>query len=371
MVKFADVLVGANFKQYVLNSQGTLFADTAGRIKINETGVYALVSKKLFNDVLKLTASGRYDKNSNFAGKFTPRFSAVVTVAKDNNVRLSYQTAYRFPSTQNQWINLVIGGGVRLLGGLPDLRRHYSFDSNPVYTPESVAAFGAAAQGGNVNPTLLRTQSFGEYKPEQATSYEIGYKGLITSKFLFDVYAYYTKYENFIGRIAVVQSKTGSPLGFLTQPPNIYSVSVNSKEKVNTQGWGASVEYLLPSNFVVNANLYSDEIKNVPANFIAGFNTPKIRTNIGLGNTGLFMNKRLGFSIMYRYQDDMVYESDFGSGRIPSFSTVDAQVNYKLPKTKSMVKVGATNLLNKYYMNAFGNPEIGGLYYVSFGYNIF
>ncbi|HEX8333959.1 MAG TPA: TonB-dependent receptor [Segetibacter sp.] len=371
LVKFAEVLVGANYKQYVLNSEGTLFADTAGRIKINEVGTYALVSKRLFNDVLKLTASGRYDKNSNFAGRFTPRFSAVIKVAEDNNVRLSYQTAYRFPSTQNQWINLVIGGGVRLLGGLPQLRTHYNFQSNTVYTPESVQAFGASAQAGSPNPALLKVQSFGEYKPESATSFEVGYKGLLTSRFLFDVYGYYTKYENFIGRIAVVQSRTGSPMGLLTQPPNIYSVSVNSADKVNTQGWGASVQYLLPNSFVVNANLSSDKIKNVPTNFIAAFNTPKHRANIGLSNPGLLLKKRLGFNVLYRYQDEVLYESDFGSGTIPSYSTVDAQVSYKIPATKSMLKFGATNLFNKYYRSAFGNPEIGGLYYLSFGYNVF
>jgi len=58
-VKFAQVLVGANFKEYVLNSKGTIFADTAGRINIKELGAYALISKKLFKDVLNLTASGR------------------------------------------------------------------------------------------------------------------------------------------------------------------------------------------------------------------------------------------------------------------------------------------------------------------------
>ena len=36
-----------------------------------------------------------------------------------------------------------------------------------------------------------------------------------------------------------------------------------------------------------------------------------------------------------------------------------------------MVKLGGTNVMNKYYRNGFGNPEIGGLYYVSLGYNLF
>ena len=34
--KWVDILVGGNYKQYVLNSEGTLFADSAGRIKIAE-----------------------------------------------------------------------------------------------------------------------------------------------------------------------------------------------------------------------------------------------------------------------------------------------------------------------------------------------
>ena len=97
-----DLLVGGSARTYTLNSQGTLFADTAGTIGINETGAYTQLSKKFFGDVLKISASGRYDKHQNFKGQFTPRFSAVIKVAEDNNLRVSYQTAYRFPTTQNQ-----------------------------------------------------------------------------------------------------------------------------------------------------------------------------------------------------------------------------------------------------------------------------
>lgn len=41
----ADLLVGGIMKQYILNSQGTVFADTAGKININESGAYAQLSK--------------------------------------------------------------------------------------------------------------------------------------------------------------------------------------------------------------------------------------------------------------------------------------------------------------------------------------
>jgi len=100
-----EVMVGAGWKQWVMNSKGTIFADTAGAIKISESGAYIQLKKKLLNDVLALTASGRYDKQTNYNGKFTPRITAVIRVVRDNNIRLSYQTAYRFPTNQNQYIN--------------------------------------------------------------------------------------------------------------------------------------------------------------------------------------------------------------------------------------------------------------------------
>ncbi len=358
-----DILIGGDYKRYVLNSDGTLFADTAGNIPINEVGGYLQVTQRLFRDVLKLTASGRYDKNENFKGRFTPRISAVVSVAKNHNLRLSYQTAYRFPTTQQQWIDLTIGGGIQLIGGLPGLRKFYNFDTNPVYTLESLMAFGATG-----DPATLVVQQFGEYKPESCESYEIGYKGLINNQLLVDAYVYTSSYQNFIGRIVAAQSPDGTYAGLAA--PKIFSVSVNSNSKVRTEGWGVSLQYLLPHNFTVSGNLYSDVIKDVSTNFISGFNTPKYRTNIGFGNTGFLHKQRVGFNLLYRWQDQMYYEGDFAVGTVPAFSTLDGQVSYKMIKSNVLLKLGATNLLNHYYVNAFANPSIGGLYYLSATWNI-
>ena len=79
----------------------------------------------------------------------------------------------------------------------------------------------------------------------------------------------------------------------------------------------------------------------------------------------------MGFAVAYRWQDTFYYQGDLANGNLPSVQTVDAQVSYKLPKSKSIIKLGANNLLNQYYYNAVGNSLIGGLYYLSFGYNIY
>jgi hypothetical protein len=67
----------------------------------------------------------------------------------------------------------------------------------------------------------------------------------------------------------------------------------------------------------------------------------------------------------------VIWQGTFGTGPVDSYGTLDGQVSIRIPKTKNVFKVGASNLLNNYYRSAFGNPQVGGLYYVSFGYNVF
>ncbi|MFI5131808.1 MAG: hypothetical protein ACHQFX_17525, partial [Chitinophagales bacterium] len=87
--------------------------------------------------------------------------------------------------------------------------------------------------------------------------------------------------------------------------------------------------------------------------------------------SGLGKKERIGFNVNLHTQNGFYWEgSGFANGDVKAYTTLDAQVNYKLPKVKSMIKLGGTNITNKYYQTAFGNPYIGGLYYVSFACNI-
>lgn len=373
VIPFVDLLVGASWKQYILNSQGTLFIDYDGPIKINEYGAYAQLSKKLINDRLTIGVSGRYDKNDNFKGRFTPRATALVKLAQDHNLRFSYQTAYRFPSTQQQYINLEIGGGQFLVGGLP-----WILDAQMPGGKLGPNLGTAPVYRLNNNAQVIGNYTPRELKPESVTSYEVGYKGLIAKRLMVDVYYYTGEYQNFLGRSLV--AKPISPAA-----NQIYSIVENAATmssdgsggvkvdpiKVKTSGYGAGLDYRSPSRWNFFVNYYHDELGNVPADFIAQFNTPKHRVNFGLGNAGLGAANRVVFNVTGRWQDEFLWDAEFATGIVPSFFTLDAMIGYKFPAIKSLVKLAGTNVLNKYYLNAYGNPQIGGLYYVSFAYNIF
>jgi hypothetical protein len=368
LIKWADITVGISSKEYVLNSHGTIFADTLGRIDINETGGFAQIQKGFLNDVLKVTVAGRYDKNSNFLGRFTPRITAVYEIAKDNYIRASYQTAYRFPSTQNQYINLQTAEA-KLIGGLPQFNQADSLSYGNTFDTATIAqAYRDLASGKTPNPTPYK---YKEFKPETVASWEVGYKGIVDNRLFIDIFGFYAQYTNFIGLTVLV--KNPFPPGYLPGPNinpfNTYGIYTNSSNKVNTVGAGIGLQYTLPRGFFVGGNFVYNDLSNNDASVLTQFNTPKYKSNLSIGNYAI--KKIYGFNITWRWQDSYNYESSFISGNTAAFSTLDAQISMKLPKlNNSMIKIGASNLLNKYYVNAPGNPQVGGLYYASFGYNV-
>ncbi len=359
--EFLDLLVGGNYKKYVLNSEGTLFADSSGTIGISEFGAYIQASKDLWNRV-KLTLAGRYDKNQNFDGRFTPRATALIKLAENNNIRLSYQTAYRFPSTQQQFINLFIGANTWLIGGDESFTSFYHFDTNPVYYLTELQAGRTVQWDGK------------KYKPESVSSFEAGYKGLFAdNKLLVDMYGYFGRYTNFLTRSLLVQKKgSGTPTAadIVAGTATIFSVPSNVPGAVKTYGFGLGLDYRLPKNFIIATNISSDNLSEVPPQFESGFNSPKWRFNATFANTGFLAQNRASFNITYRWQDTYFYNGDFANGQVPPINTLDGQFSYRFPKIKSVVKIGGTNLLNQYYVNAIGNAQVGGLYYVGIGYNL-
>jgi outer membrane receptor for ferrienterochelin and colicin len=361
-----EVITGAQWKEYVLNSQGTIFADTAGKIKPAEYGAYVQLKKKFFADAVTITAAGRYDKHTNFQGRFTPRLTAVIRVAPENNFRFSYQTAYRFPTNQDQYINLNVGSGL-LIGALPEFQDFYNLKSNPGYTAESVNTYRSTN-----NASSLVQAGYKTIRPETATSYEIGYKGVIAKKFFFDAYWYTSTYGSFLGRVAIVQSLNGTQQGLLdpsTSSTRNMSYLQNTEQDVKAYGWGVTGEWKVYNNYFVYGNVFSDKLREVPANFATFFNAPQYRYNIGIRNENVYHN--IGFNFVWKWQDENFYEGTFVTGTLPAFGSLDGQISYKIPNSRSVFRIGGTNLGNDYQRTGYGSPSVGGLYYVSFGYNVF
>lgn len=408
-IDFAEVIVGGNFRQYNLESEGTLFAlnDDGSEQSFSEYGAYAQVSKAFLEDRLKVQASGRYDKNENFDGQFSPRLSVVGTVAGSHNFRGSFQKGFRIPTTQDQFIDLDVQTR-RLIGSNQLLIDRYNFRTNTVYTEASIAAARTElSTSGDITAarallvSLEKVQD--DFKTEKIKTFEVGYRGLfLEDKLMIDAYYYHSTYQDFIAEITFGQAvdatdrgNQGAADGYDPAPgfdPNSnagkdaiitntvpggriqnYGFDTNADGDIKSHGWGLQADYSIGNGYTASANVAFNELLDddelVAQGFRSSYNTPKYRYNLSFANRNVVEN--VGFSVAYRWQQAFFWESSFGQGVIPAFGTVDAQVSYKIPSLKSIVKLGGSNILNERYTTSFGNPRMGAIYYLSITFDEF
>ncbi|RZK48332.1 MAG: TonB-dependent receptor [Pedobacter sp.] len=357
-----ELQVGASTRNYDLNSGGTIFDDKNREIDIRESAVFGQMAKKF--GALKISVAGRYDKSKNFEGRFTPRVTGVWTVAPNSNIRASFQTGFRNPTTQNQYIDLSVGGGSqRLIGGLPEFLNKYNLYTNKGFTEDSYRAYlnsVITSPTGTGNATLLKQYTFDAkgVRPESVVSYELGFKSLLNQNLLLDVYGYMNEFKDFISAVNVYQNVGGSFVKF--------GVPVNVEGKVKSYGGALGLDYII-GKYNLTGNVSYNKLGEIPLDYENDFNTPEIRFNLGFGNREIIKN--IGYNINYRWQDKFTWNSSFAGGEVEAFGTLDAQVNFKMPSLKSVIKVGGSNILNKYYITSYGNPQAGAMYYVSLAFN--
>ncbi|MEQ9165809.1 MAG: TonB-dependent receptor, partial [Fulvivirga sp.] len=200
LIDFAEIQVGGNFRRYDLFSDGTIFNESPDgganeSITIDEFGFYTQIKKSLIDDKLKIQASIRYDKNENFEGQSTPRVSAVYELMPNHNIRASYQTGFRNPQTQAQFIYFPTT--TILLGSAEGNAERYGIHNGGAYTEESYQTYVAS---GSNDQNLLQVTNIDYVQPEQLTAYEAGYKGLFGNKLLIDVNYYHNIYKDFIAQ---------------------------------------------------------------------------------------------------------------------------------------------------------------------------
>ncbi|WP_370086576.1 TonB-dependent receptor [Ekhidna sp.] len=390
-IDFADVVVGANFRTYALNSEGTLFTldENGDEISFNEFGGYLQVSKNVIDNV-KLQGSIRFDKNENFDGQLSPRLSGVWEFLADQNLRASYQRGFRIPTTQDQYIDLDVVTR-RLIGRNEILTENYNINRNTVYTTQSVMA---AQASGDVNDLVVASDAYKPFETEKVTTWEVGYKGLLMDgRLLIDAFYYNSTYQDFGAEIDVTQAVvTGDiqsvPSGYTVASAGArhddnelqtfvdgggtgislqrYGYDTNIDEDINSYGFGFGAEYTFLEGFNFGANASYNKLEDLDdltaRTYNVAFNTPEWRYNITFGNRKV--TERIGFGLTYRWQDAFLWQSAIGSSVISDFATLDAQVTYSLPNINGRIKVGGSNILNERYTTSHGNPSIGALYYV-------
>jgi iron complex outermembrane receptor protein len=380
--KPVDVIVGGAYRSFGLASQGAVFEDVAGGDRINnyEYGFYSQAAKTFFKDALKIQVAARLDNFKNFDSKISPRASAVYTFGekRQNNFRASYGTAFRSPTQIDQFIRLDIGSAL-LLGNVAG-NRGKAVDGFQGY--RTTANIGAAIGGS--------TDSYynaGKLDLEQVNTFEVGYKTILMDKLFFDVAYYNSNYDNFIGAQPFIGNIDGTrpssgPTGELSvavgaapgsdgqrrnrlndpsSKTRVIQVWYNNEQKVTTQGLSMGLNYSYKRELNFSGNYSYNKISDVPTGFLAFYNTPENKFNLGVDGE---LKKKINYNINYRWQERFNYEFPFDNGPINNIGTLDASLSYKFVKQNSTVQIGGTNLTDSYNTQIWGGPQLGRMIFV-------
>jgi outer membrane receptor protein involved in Fe transport len=396
LIDFADIQIGGSFREYSLNSAGTIYTDLDGPINYSEFGIYSQVQKELplaGEKSLKLTGSVRYDKSEFFDGFFSPRISAGFTLNRNHNIRASAQTGFRNPTTQDLFIGLDAGRAI-LVGSSPDNLDRYTRDFETsaggqlLGQPATITQTGRAAYensyslssvnrlGETGNPADLEIANPDIITPEQVASFEIGYRGKI-NRLVVDFSTYYNSYKDFISQEVVIAPYYGtvgdgalSVAALVNDDFQPYSTYTNSDADVNSYGASLGLSMKVLGNYDLEGSYTYTKLdfdREANPDLQLNFNTPEHKFKASFGNAELFEN--FGFNVSYRFSDDYFWEATFAQGVVPEFHNVDAQINYSVPSIKSTFKVGGTNILGDEYFTAVGTGFIGSMYYLSWTIN--
>ncbi|MBO0358110.1 TonB-dependent receptor [Hymenobacter sp. BT186] len=396
-----DVLVGADHRTYLIQPDGNYFINPESgkdplrdNLTYSKTGGFVQAGARLLDERIRLTATLRADKNDYFSMRFNPRFTAVYSPTRQHNFRVSYQSGYRFPSLFEGFSN-VNSGQVKRIGGLRVMSDGVFENS---YLRSSIDGFNAAvtrdrntngqtlAQAIASNQGQLVKTPYTYLKPEHINSLEAGYKAALLSdgRLLADVDFYYNTYRDFIAQVEayVPVNAAGEPLNPGTDLNTIatalnaragqarYRLWTNSQSQVYNYGGSLGLRYDVAGGYLAGAGVTYTRLDRTESGdgLEDGFNTPRWAYNLSVGNEKVVQN--FGFGLNYRWQARYYSQTFLVNGYVPAYHTLDAQLSYTVPTPNLRFKLGASNLLNNYYVSYLGGPSVGGLYYLQVTYGL-
>lgn len=396
-IKLFDFIAGADYKLTRLNSDGTIFIDEPGEpILTNQFAAYAQASKKMAGDHLKLMASLRYDYADNFKGVWAPRFTAVYHPDDQNFFRASFQSGFRLPEPQLQYMDILLSPvpPSRRIGGTAVVDEPYNSRYNS-FTQASTKNFTDAVRNYLMNhpgeeqaaielyDTLLQKSPYDYIQPEKVQTVEAGYRRLFMDERIYvDINYFHNNYSGFIYSTTLVQPDSGNALdpdalydaAFAVYKGQVkyFTTTVNSLEKVTLDGIEAGASVLLPKGYVLSGNLTWIQSSIEPGMPEPGIRTPPLKSNVSIGNQNFI--EHLGFMINWRWTDAIsnwsnAPESLSIDNSLPAYNIIDAQVSYRVAASATTIKAGASNLLNFYHQDYAQGISVGGIYYVSLLYD--
>jgi outer membrane receptor for ferrienterochelin and colicins len=335
------VVVGGQFRRDQVSSSRQWLTDrqTGEDISIDQRGIYAQATQPI-GSRLDLVGAVRLDDHDNYESQFSPKAGFVFRPVEGQAVRLTYNRAFKSPTI---------------------LQTNFFI---PDWT--AVIAIFGNTQGFSIRDANgLEVASYDPLQPEENTTWELGYRGVLGGNFFVDFAAYRSEYEGFLSPLAIIADPfgfglAGQPAGtrwYAHGPDGQRLKNHNNADPIvltyynlghaELHGFDLGLNWVVSPQVSLRANaslLKQDEVE-VPANRAeaTALNSPERKLTLGAN----FQNfGRLGGAVTLRHVDDYYFRSGINMGVVPSFTTLDASLTYRVPQLNSLVSLSVSNLFS-------------------------
>lgn len=334
------VIWGAQLRRDDVSSKREWLIDrtTNENIILNQQGVYAQTETPLGSQ-LRLVLSGRYDKATAYDANFSPKAGLLYTPWADQTFRVTYNRAFKTPTVLNNYFS--INDFVKLATG-----------------------FGGFAVYGNKDGWTVKNTAgatVATYKPlvpEENTTYEVGYKGILKNRVFLDAAYYQADYTDFISPLVTINAHLAGTFAYdaagqrVTSPNGPQSVlTYLNLGKAKLKGMDAGVRWVLNDNVAASGTLSLTKLSRVekkptdPAAVVeaTALNTTPTKWNVGMDFNAPERKLLGGFTI--RHVTGYNFRSGINAGIIPTFETLDLTVARKLPSVGAQINVSLQNIV--------------------------
>lgn len=377
------VIVGASFRQYNVNTEGTLMAPADDDRSDKIYSAYGQVEYRV-TDQLRLVGAARYDEGDLFDGQFSPKAALVYSPSPNHSFRATVNQAFQTPNYSEFFLRAnaaapvnfgALEAGLRAsqlgpaLDGVPD----GELFTNSAAVP--VLALGNAA-----------------LDVEKTTGYEVGYKGTLSPRVYLTVDAYLNNITNFVTDLlpginpsygawtspeavpeqfrAALESAVAAQLG--ANPATALAaaglsrvggatavvVSYGNAGEVDQKGLDIGLGVQLTDEFQLDGSIsfFDFEVVSQQAGDKLLANTPERKGTLTLNYNGI--DHGFDGSISVRMVQSYEWAAGVFAGTIPSSEMVDASLGYQLSPNLRFFAVG-TNIFDQQRYQLFGGSVLG------------
>lgn len=326
---------GGQVRRDVVSSQRQWLTDrlTGEDIEIDQRGVYAQVETPLLPQ-LDLILAGRYDQHENYDAQFSPKAGIVVKPTPEHAFRLTYNRAFKSPTI---------------------LQTNFHI---PDWT--AVVAIYGNTEGYTVrNADGATVASYDALSPEENTTWELGYKGVLGQRLFFDGAYYRSTYEHFMSPLVVISNPFAATPTYAHDAAGQRILNEAGRApltliyynlgRAELQGFDGGVS-AYPIDHLTLTGTFSwlsvDSVE-VPAGReeATATNAPNTKWTFGANVVDIAAaNGTLNFGALARHVTGYYFRSGINRGVIPTFSTLDLNAGFGIPRYNTSIKLGVSNL---------------------------